>query len=81
MTGWIVGRAYVLATLAGAGTLGSASVIGTGGTAMRFGITVAAAVAFAAVLWGLPQAMRIPPDDQQPARGQARRLIVGSAHD
>lgn len=81
MTGWVVGRAYVLAALAGAGALGSASVIGAGGPPMRFGTAVAAATAFAAVLWVLPHAMRMPAGDQQPARGQVGRLTVGSAHD
>ncbi|GAA1545990.1 hypothetical protein GCM10009678_30830 [Actinomadura kijaniata] len=62
MTGWVAGRAAALAALAAAGALWGPAA---GTTGAGRAVTVLAGVAFAALLWALPQALTVPFDGER----------------
>lgn len=60
LNGWVITRAYLLAGLAAIGTVAAHRLLVPAASAMDFGIAATAAAAFAAALWQLPHAMRLP---------------------
>lgn len=67
VNGWVAVRAAVLAALALLGWALGGPILPAGGSGGRIAVAVAAAAAFAALLWHLPMAM------QDPARGTVNR--------
>lgn len=57
MTGWVAGRAAVLAALAAAGALWGPP---DGAAGAEWAVMALAGLTLAALLWALPQAMRVP---------------------
>lgn len=76
VSGWVVGRAVSLAALAALGLLLSDRLVAPEQSMARFGVALTASIAFALLLWHLPDAMH---DPLQAALRQQRQQVLAGA--